>query len=205
MATITWPTSRLFVPATLEWGEQRFVRVTGGNVLGPSEQTIETPYSHRWRVSLSLRRAATFAERATQEAFVSQMKSGANRVSMHHHAHPVPYGTLRASPTLNGAHAQGATTISITSTSGQTLLAGDMIGVTTTAGVQLVRVVTGGTSNGTMSVTVEPALRAGANTGTSVVWDKPTALFRLAATEWASGFAPREASPITLDFVEILS
>lgn len=205
MATITWPTSRLYMPRTLDWGEQRFVRVTGGNVLGPAEQTIETPYSHRWRVTLTLRGAASFAERAQQEAFLATLKSGANRVTMHHHAHPAPYGTLRGSPTLSGSHAQGATTINITATNAQTLVAGDMIGVTTTAGLQLVRVVTGGVSNGTLSVVVEPALRAAATIGAAVVWDKPTALFRLAATEWSSSFAPREASPITLDFVEVLS
>jgi hypothetical protein len=144
MATIAYPTADLYRPASFEWGEQRIVRVTGGTPLGPSEQTIEAPYSHRWRAIITLRRCRTFAERAQVEAFVSTLKSGANRLSLHHMAHPRPYGTLSGSPTLSASHAQGATTVSITAGEGQTLVAGDMIGVTTTAGVQLVRAVSSG-------------------------------------------------------------
>lgn len=204
MPTITYPTTDLFRPSGIDWGETRIVRVTGGGALGPTEQTIETPYSHRWRATLTLRRRSVPAQRAQVEAFVSTLRSGANRLALHHIAHPAPYGTLRGSPTLSGAHAQGATTLLIAGTNGQTLIAGDMLGVTTAAGAQLVRVVTGGTvASGTVSVGIEPALRASAAAGSAVVWDKPTALFRLTSPDWAAQFVPGEAAPITLDFVEV--
>jgi hypothetical protein len=204
MATIAYPTADLYRPSSIEWGETRIVRVTGGTPLGPAEQTIETPYSHRWRATLTLRRRAVPAQRAQVEAWISTLRSGANRLTLHHIAHPAPYGTLRGSPTLSGAHAQGATTLLVAGTNGQTLIAGDMLGVTTSAGAQLVRVVTGGTvASGTVSVAIEPALRAGASSGSAVVWDKPTALFRLAAPDWSAQFVPGEAPPITLEFVEV--
>lgn len=205
MATITWPTGTLYSPASFEWGEQRIVRLSGGNALGPSEQTIETPYSHRWRCTLTLRRARQFAERAQVEAFLSTLRSGANRLALHHMAHPRPYGTIAGSPTISGTPAQGATSATITCANGQTLIAGDMLGITTAAGVQLVRVTTGGTSSGTVAVSFEPALRASVSNGAAVVWDKPVALFRLISTEWQAGFLPGEASPITLDLAEVLS
>lgn len=203
MATINWPTGALWQPASFEWGEQRIVRVSGGGPLGPTEQTIETPYSHRWRAVVTLRRARLFSERAQVEAFLSTLQSGANRLALYHLAHPRPYGTLAGSPTISGTPAQGATSATITCTNGQTILAGDMLGITTAAGVQLVRVTTGGTSSGTVSVSFEPALRASVSNGAAVVWDKPTALFRLLATEWTAGFQPGEAAPITLDLVEV--
>jgi hypothetical protein len=203
MATIAYPTADLYRPASFEWGEQRIVRVTGGTPLGPSEQTIEAPYSHRWRAIITLRRCRTFAERAGVEAFLSTLKSGANRLSLHHMAHPRPYGTLAGSPTVSGTPAQGATSATLTVTNGQTILAGDMLGITTAAGVQLVRVTAGGTSSGTLAISFEPALRAAVTNGAAVVWDKPTALFRLLSTEWSAQFVPGEAPPMTLEFVEV--
>ena len=105
-------------------------------------------------------------------------------------------------------HAQGATTLVIAGTNGQTALAGDMLGVTTTAAyaVQLVRVVVGGTiSGGTVSLTIEPALRASASNGAAIVWDRPSALWKLVDGSWKQTSSARNAQPISLSFVEVLS
>lgn len=206
MATIAWPASRLFAPAATEWGETRIVRRSGGGTLGPSVQTVETPYSHRWTCTLTLRRARSFAERAQQEALLSQINQGSNRASLYHFALPAPAGTMRGSPTVSGAHSQGATTLSIATTTGNTLVAGDMLGVTTSIGQQLVRVVTGGTAAaGVLSVAIAPALRGSVTSGSAVVWDRPTALFVLDSPSWSSSYVPGEAQPLTVGFLEVLA
>lgn len=207
MATITWPTDRLFVPAALEWGETRIVRRSGGGPLGPSIQTVETPYSHRWTCALTLRRAASYGERAQQEALVSRLNLGTNRVSLYHFAHPAPYGTLRGSPTVTSTASQGATTLAITTTAAATLLAGDMLSVTAGGSAQLVRVAESATANGSgaMTVNITPALRGTVSGGSAVVWDKPTALFVLSDSSWTSSFVPGEAQPLVLSFLEVLA
>jgi hypothetical protein len=208
MASIAWPSDRLYLPQVLTWGEARKRRSSGDPVIGGDEQVSEVAYSHRWVVEMTLR-PVTFAERAQQEAFVSRIARGDNRATLHHFQHPAPYGTARGTQTLSGALSQGATTAVIAgATNGQTYVAGDMIGITTTASyaLQLVRVVTGGTvSGGTVSLTFEPPLRASASNGASVVWDKPAALFRLTEGSWRQTSAPVETQPIALSFVEVLS
>lgn len=208
MANIAWPATRIYAPQTLTWGEARKRRTSGEPALGGDAQMSEVPYSHRWTCEMTLR-PVTFAERAQQEAFLSRIARGDNRVTLHHFQHPAPYGTARGAQTLSGALAQGATTAVISgATNGQTYVAGDMLGITTTAtyAVQLVRVVIGGTvSGGTVSVTFEPPLRAGASNGAAVVWDKPAALFRLADGTWQQTSAPEAAQPIALSFLEVLT
>lgn len=209
MANIAWPTSRLFAPQVLSFGEQRKRRTSGEPPLGGDAQTAEVPYSHRWTMDVTLRRCASFAERAEQEAWISRIARGDNRVTAHHLQHPAPYGTLRGTLTLSGAAAQGATTATIAGgTNGQTILPGDMLGITTTAAyaLQVVRVVIGGTvSGGTVGITFEPPLRAGANSGASVVWDKPAALWMLIGGTWKQTSAPKNAQPIDLSFLEVLA
>lgn len=208
MANIAWPSGRLFEPQVLSFGEARKRRSSGEPLMGGDEQIGEIAYSHRWVMDVVMRPCASFAERAQQEAWISRIANGANRVTCHHMQHPVPYGTLRGSPTVSGAHAQGATTLVVAGTNAQTVLAGDMLGVTTTAAyaLQLVRVVVGGTiSGGTVSLTIEPALRASASNGAAIVWDRPAALWKLIDGSWKQTSSAKNAQPIALSFVEVLS
>lgn len=209
MANISWPATKLFEPAVLSFGETRKRRSSGDPPLGGDAQTTEVPYSHRWTMDIALRRSTLFAERAQQEAFISRIARGDNRVTAHHLQHPVPYGTLRGTLTLSGALAQGATTATIAGgTNGQTVLAGDMLGITTTAAytLQVVRVVIGGTvASGTVGITFEPPLRAAASNGASVVWDRPAALWMLVGGTWKQTSSARNAEPIDLSFVEVLA
>jgi hypothetical protein len=208
MTTIAYPTDQWARPAAFAFGETRRETDTGASMLNANTQVIETPYSHRWTAVLTLRRASFISQgeiRSQQEAFVARLKR-ANRLTMHHHHHPAPYGTMRGSPTLSSAHSQGATAIAIATANGNTLAAGDMIGITTTAAyaLQLVRVVVGGTaSGGVLPVTIEPALRASASSGAAVVWDKPAALWRRVESAWSSSAVPGEFEPIVLSFEEV--
>lgn len=208
MATVAWPTSRLVFPQTLSWGERRKIRGSGDPTLGGDEQTSEVAYSHRWTADIVLSGTPTFAERAFQEAWLSRLKGGANRTTFHHFQHPTPYGTLRGSPVLSGSHAQGATTILISGANGQTVLPGDMLGITTTATypVQLIRVAIGGTvSGGTVSITIDQPLRASASSGAAIVWDRPAALFRMTDSSWSQTSSAKNAQAISASFIEVLN
>jgi len=207
MATIAWPTSPFLVPQVVAWGETRKIRGSGSPVLSGDEQTSEIPYTHRWMADITLPAHSSFAVRAAQEAWLSRLRNGANRTTFHHFQHPLPYGTMRGNPTIVGTYPAGSNTVIVAATTGETVLAGDMIGITTTASyaVQLVRVVVGGTvASGTVTLTFEPALRASTSTGQSVVWNKPAALWRLMDTEWKQTSSAKSASAITVSFLEVL-
>jgi hypothetical protein len=205
MAAFAYPTDRLYEPASFLWGERVIVRDSGDSPLSANVQTVETPYSHRWTARMTLRRTRTFAERAGVEALFARLTSQADRLTMHNLAHPAPYGTMRGAPTLLGARSQGSTSIQVQSVVGATLLPGDFIGVTTTAAVpiQVVRVVVGGTANafGVFTVTTAPALRANANDGALVVWDRPAVYWRLVSASGAE-FLPGEAAPMVVELIE---
>jgi hypothetical protein len=176
--------------------------------LGGDEQTSEIAYSHRWLAEIVLPPTPTFSERAFQEAWLTRLKNGANRTTFHHFQHPVPYGTLRGSPVVASLMAQGLTTISITATTGETLKAGDMIGITTTASyaIQVVRVTADITaSGGAMSFQFEPALRAPANGGAAIIWDRPSALFKLNDSTVMQTSSAKNAQQIALSFTEVLN
>lgn len=206
MAVYAWPTDRLLQPQVVAWGEANAVRGSGIPPLGADEQTSEVPFSHRWVCDLVLTPTSLKAERAVQEAWITRLRGGIHRTTFYHFQHPNPYGTISASAkTLSGALAQGATTASIGTTTGDTLLPGSMVGITTTAAVplQVVRVVVGGTSaGGVLSFTFEPPLRASANNGAAVVLDRPAARFRLMDTSWKQTSAAFDAQPISLSFRE---
>jgi hypothetical protein len=209
MADITYPSFRQFVPSAYDFGPVRVVRGSGISPLSVNEQFIELPYSHRWTQIITLR-AATHEERSDIEGEVERWINPANRLLIWHLARPAPRGTMRGSPTLNGAHSQGATSLSIANAGvNATILRGDMIGVTTTAtyAVQLVRVVADATANGSgvATLTVEPALRASANTGSAIVWDKPKALWRPVSPAFSARYLPGKAESLTIEFREVLA
>lgn len=206
MAVYAWPTAKLFEPQTVSWGESNAVRGSGVPPLGADEQTGEVPFSHRWVADLVLRPTSSFSERAEQEAWLTRLRGGIHRTTFWHFQHPLPYGTIGLTgKTVFGALAQGATSIPIATTTGDTLLAGSMIGITTTAAVplQVVRVVVGGTSSGgVLTVTTEPPLRASVSNGAAIVLDRPAARFRLMDATWKQTSSALNAQAISLSFRE---
>lgn len=120
---------------------------------------------------------------------------------------PTPIGTMRGNMTLNGDHAQGATTLSIIATgeNSKTLLAGDLLGLGSTTTQQVVMVVADATSNGSgiISVTIEPPLRNAFTGGAAVTWDKPKALFRRSESLSSWDYSPGNiVSGFKLDLIE---
>lgn len=172
MATITYPTTGT------HWLPKRFSAELRTNVmvsvspLNGSVDTLELPGA-RWVFDLDFD-GAYFSEQAEREALWTQMGGQSNRMALYHFVRPAPRGTMRGSPTLSATAAAGATSLSISTTTGNTLLRGDMLKV----GSQLVQVVADATSSGgVLTAAIRPALRAQVASGQPVTWDKPTSLF----------------------------
>lgn len=165
---------------------------------GGSEQVIDM-LNDRWLISLSLPNRK-FADAAVIEAFIGSLRGMTNTVALYHWVRKVPRGTMRGAPTVAAASA-GDGSLAITTTAGATLLAGDMIGV----GGLLLQVATDATADGAgaMVLPITNRLRTAISGGSAVVWDKPTAPFRLAspsAVQYIPGYAPE----VSFDFVEAI-
>lgn len=173
-----YPTSRLFVPAEFSMRLQRNL-TQRANPLTRRRKTIEHAGA-LWIVTLTYS-PHSWADMAQLEAWWNAATDADIVLSMWHMARPLPRGTLQANTTTSASAAEGASAININATTGLTLLAGDMLSVVTTAGVQLVQVVANITSSaGVMTgVSFVPPLVAAVNSGAAVVVDKPTSLFRL--------------------------
>jgi|GEM_PF-765261 len=197
MSLIIYPVagdSRAFLPAAFSLAMQTNQRAFA-SPFGGSEQVTDM-LNDRWSCTLDL--PPTEHNRAAKrESFVEAMRGQANHTELYHFGRPTPLGTLSGSPTAQTT-LQGASVIVINATTGQTLLAGDMIGVD---GL-LLRVAADCTSSaGAITVTLTNRLRRSVTSGAAVVWDRPTAPFRLASTpsvRYVAGYA----EGVKLDFVE---
>lgn len=197
MSAITWPAglrARGFQIALLT--NQR----AHASPFGGSEQVVDM-LNDRWKISFELS-ARRRVDGGLVEGFIASLRGMSNTVALWHMARPVPKGTMRGSPVLAGAHAQGVATLAITTTAGATLKAGDMLGV----GGLLVMVATDCTANGAgaISVPIVNRLRAAQADLAAVTWDKPTAPFRKVG-DAGVGYSPGVAGGVTLEFVEAIS
>ncbi len=195
MATYTWPTTKAFFPERFEVEPRTNVLVSPSPFTG-GVQTVELP-GMRWVFALAMD-AAPLDEQAEREAFLTKVGGQANRVSLWHQIRPAPRGTLRGARTLTGVVAAGATSATISATSGNTLLKGDMLLI----GGELKQVVEDATAVGS-SITVQfrPAMRVQAASGSSVVWDKPAVPFILTGPARVP-YSPTRGEAFMLEFVE---
>lgn len=169
-----------------------------GSPFGGSEQVIDM-LNDRWMASLSVP-PRIFSEAGRLEAFVASFRGMNNTIALYHFLRPQPRGTMRGTPTAQAA-AAGAGALTINTTAGATLLAGDMIGV---SGL-LLQVAADAVANGSgiMAVSIVNRLRAAISGGSAVAWDKPTAPFRLASRPFVQ-FVPGYAQGVEFDFVEAI-
>ena len=173
MADITWPTTgRAFAMARQDEGVEWDVQLTKSR--SGKVTTFGLPGA-RWTCSVHVPAdtVANLRERRQMEMLKLQLKGGANRLLLWNLLTPAPLGTMRGTPTVNGAVAAGATSLAITGAASTTLLRGDRIGV----GGQRVMVTADANLNGTVQFL--PPLRVAVSTGTAVVWDKPTTRYVL--------------------------
>lgn len=208
MTTYAWPTSRAFTPRVFSWGAIDRTGYAESPYTG-AVQTTEVPFAYRWRIEMTLPPTTTLADQAEREAFIAKIRR-AHRVGVPHFGFArngfAPRGTMRGTPTVAGAWPQGATALNATTTgaAGQTIAAGDILGITTAAGVQTVRVVAGNTAPAnTLAITFEPPLRAAVSAGAAIVWDKPTVTCMLASAEWSAEYEPGIGREVALSFLEV--
>lgn len=182
MADITWPSSgRAFVMARQDEGIAWDVELTKSR--SGKVTTYGLPGA-RWTCSVHVPADSVthLVDRRQLEALKLTLRGGANRLLLWNLLTPAPLGTMRGTPTVNGAGSVGATSLAITGASGTTLLRGDRIGV---SGQRLI-VTADASLNGTVQFL--PPLRVAVSNGTAVVWDKPTTRYVL--TE------PRDVFPV---------
>ena len=198
MSAVTWPAG--LIARGFQIGLMANQRAHA-SPFGGSEQVVDM-LNDRWRVSLELPPALR-ENGGLAEGFVASLRGMTNTVALWHMARPYPLGTMRGTPVLIGDHSQGAATLAIsTSTGGETLKQGDMIGV----GGLLLMVASDCVSDGVgvMSCPIVNRLRAAQLSGAAVTWNKPTAPFRKIAGE-SIGYVPGVAEGVVLEFVEAIS
>lgn len=162
---------------------------------GGSEQSVDM-LNDRWRMSIELP-PCNQASAAKREAFLNALRGGVNHTELHHFARPVPQGTLAGVVTAQ-ATAQGAGTVVLNATTGQTLKTGDLFGV----GGLLLQVAADCTAvAGAISVPIVNRLRVALASGAAVTLTRPVVPMRLVG---APGLTHRAgfADGLSLDFVE---
>lgn len=198
MATIALPST--FRPETfsmrLSTNQRTFASPFGG-----SEQTVDL-LNDRWTISMTLPRRGS-DDQASIEAFMNAMRGMTNTCNLYHMQRKVPRGTMRGSPVLAAPASQGSDTFVIApGVAGVTLLAGDMIGVD---GLLLqVREDAIADGLGAMPVKFVNKFRKAIPYLAPVVWDKPTAPFRMLSTG-SVNYQPGYADGVSLDFAEVIA
>ncbi|MCR8961139.1 hypothetical protein M0765_026445 [Variovorax sp. S2] len=168
-----------------------------GSPFGGSEQVIDL-LNDRWLISLTLPNRL-HADAARVEAFIASLRGMTNTVNLYHWVRKIPRGTLRGTPTVIATTPAGNPFLHVQAVAGQTVLAGDMLGV----GGLLLQVKDDATADGSgfLVVNIANRLRRQIAAGTAVIWDRPTAPFRLSspsAVQYIPGYAPE----VSMDFVE---
>lgn len=195
MSLIALPTG--FCPNMFSLRQQTTQRVFG-SPFGGSEQVVDL-LNDRWLISLSLPNRK-FAEAAVIEAFIASLRGMTNTVALYHWVRKVPRGTMRGTPDC-AVTAAGSDQVMVYCPAGQTLLAGDMIGI---QGLLLqLREDAVSDGSGHMIAKLVNRTRKFIPEASTVTWDRPTAPFRLAspsAVQYIPGYSPE----VSFDFVEAI-
>lgn len=170
MTTLTLPTDGSINLSSYADGVEFDVQISTSRA---GRITTRTLPGWRWRVRLSVAMSGPTGKvaRGRAEALLTHLRGGGNDIAVWHPNKPVPLGTLTGSPTVAVQAAAGASTVTITATNGQTLLAGDRIGLVGTVYMVAADTVAAG---GVMVITLCNPLRALAAVGTAVVLTRPT-------------------------------
>lgn len=176
MSVITFPSTLAFLEQT--WSQRRN-DIDARSAFGAQSIEISAPL---WESTITGPANMSESASGAWKALIMQLRGRSNQLALWDFGRPAPRGTMRGTMTLNGAHAQGATLLSIVASgeNAKTLVQGDLLGLGSGATQQVVMVVAAATSNGSgvISVTTEPPLRNAFATAAAVTWDKPMALFR---------------------------
>jgi hypothetical protein len=196
MATIDWPAG--IRPATFALQQRR----SGLQFRSPFNGTAQAVdfVAERWVFSLLLT-PRHYAEAGQVEALLFGLMGGVERVRLWHFTRPIPKGTMRGTPVLASGVSRGGTSLPLTTTTGATLKAGDMIG----AGSQLFMVGADCTANGSGAITVPVVNRVRATIagGAAVTWDAPKAEFIVPTMQAGVNFQPAFLLGVPFDAEEV--
>lgn len=202
MAILDWPSAHHFEPREVTVGPR--VAKSGFAAFFTGTATTVSHLADRLQMTLQLRpcRPEHGAER---EAFVNGLVSTGDWVRMGHPMRRVPRGTLAGSPTVAANAAAGARSFVLNGTPGQTLLAGDMLGVAD----QLLPVAYAGAvvgGGGTATVPLQLPLRRALTAAQAVVWSGPTGLWQLAVDSVDLGYMRGQwQQAVALPFREVFT
>lgn len=177
MAIIALPNTRLFRPR--RW-ESQMAGAFQSNIspVNKARDTVDL-IGDGWAWRFDYGNNLTSDERDEQRGYWDRFRGGANLLQAWPPVRPEPRGTLRGSPTLSAAAAEGAGTIVVAGSGGSTLLAGDFLEVPfPDSSTQLVEIHSA-TGSGTITCTLVAPLRKAASSGAALVWLRPSALFHV--------------------------
>lgn len=203
MSTYDWPPERIFLPDSFEWGMAERIPFAESPFTG-AITTGEVPFSTRYVVVMSWPGHADYRVLQQRLGWLAKI-GGANSVRIPNMMHRTPAGTLRGSPVVASLTAQGANQITLTTaTSGETVVRGDLVGLTTSNGLQVVTVTDDATGTGTaLTFSFHGRLRGSVAAGSAAVWNAPTPTFKQRETRWSGGIRPGEVQPLVVEFVEV--
>lgn len=165
---------------------------------GGSEQVIDM-LNDRWEISLSIPHRGADLQ-ISIEAYINAMRGMTNTSLLWHMQRPQPRGTMRGAPDCQ-VTAAGSGQVLIYGAAGETLLAGDMIGI---QGLLLqVREDAVADGSGHLIAKLVNRTRKFIPEGSAVTWDRPTAPFRLVSRPFVQ-FVPGYAQGVDFDFVEAI-
>lgn len=197
MTTIALPS--VFVPSACSFKSVTNQRVSASN-FGGSEQAVDL-LNDRWTCSVTVQ-LMSYQAGGKLEAFIGQMRGQTNTCDLYHFVRPNPAGTARGSMFLGANLAQGAASMYVggCSPANGTLLAGDMVGI---AGMLFMVGADCTASGGNVTIPLAQRVRKAVTSGTVVVWDKPTAPFRLLNTSGVN-YSGAVVEETTFDFGEAI-
>lgn len=170
MANIAWPDQA--IPS--EFSLTRYTKVLRNkSMFGHTGQNIDL-LNDRWLASVSLATKSK-EDAGVIESFVNNFRSGANTVQIYHFSRPEISGRL-STPTLYSNITLGSESINIAAQAGDSLKAGDMLGI---AGLLLQVAFDCQAAGGVLTATLTHRVRKSVSSGTAVQIEKPTGKFRL--------------------------
>lgn len=174
-------------------------QIVNSSPQGGNEQAVDR-LNDRWLASVTLP-IRTHAESRALEAFLASFRGQVNWISLWHMGQwsGQPRGTMRGSRVLQAAASQGADELRITTDPGDTMLAGDMVGVGGLLFMAAADCAAGG--GGTLVVPIVNRVRTAQTLGAAVTWDKPTAPFRLVSHSGVN-YVSGVSDAVTLEFRE---
>ena len=200
MSTLDWPSGRAFGARQCRVGavtaKSRFGGFFDGHVQSLSHN------SNRLMFTLTLP-PCDAADGARREAFILGLAASGDWVRLAHPHRSEPRGTMRGTPVVETAALAAARTLRVQGVAGDTLEAGDVLGVD---GQLLIVGYAGAVANGSglLVVPLVLPLRAAIDDAEAVTWQAPTTTFQLmtdpAELEYGRGAWQRE---IELAFGEV--